>query len=201
MIASAEGHQYEVKNNNIDKNEDENKNDDDNSTVDETPGEIVNDLTNKLVEFLKKNDLLDIKDELLSSKLNLSHFKEVEKSDLNELCNDLKLTSSQKIRLKHAIKSLQKQIKRKKSQRASQRKLKSDSIKNKMKNFKKRKHHKNDKNEKNEENKQQLNPPNDSNANKMKHIGVNHKNNIRKIRSKLVIVGEAGVGKTTLQKC
>merc|ERR1719266_2367830 len=60
-----------------------------------------------LLNFLNQHGLSDIKDEMLSSKLTLSHFHEVDMADLDALCIDLNLSSSQKIRVKHAVKSLQ----------------------------------------------------------------------------------------------
>eukprot|EP00486_Rosalina_sp_Unknown_P016839 CAMPEP_0201581768 /NCGR_PEP_ID=MMETSP0190_2-20130828/75286_1 /ASSEMBLY_ACC=CAM_ASM_000263 /TAXON_ID=37353 /ORGANISM="Rosalina sp." /LENGTH=79 /DNA_ID=CAMNT_0048020421 /DNA_START=1 /DNA_END=236 /DNA_ORIENTATION=+ len=63
----------------------------DNSTIESNPGETKND---ELIEFLEDHDLMDMKSEILCSKLKLSHFREVEKADLNDLCNDLQLKPS-----------------------------------------------------------------------------------------------------------
>ena len=171
-----------------------------NSTYERHPGEHKDD---ELVEFLEDNELMDMKSEILSSKLKLSHFREVEKADLDDLCNDLELKPSQKIRLKCSIKALQRTMVRNRIKE----KMKSSmlSSKNKMINLK---------------NKRLSMKSIKSN---MSSIGVgsnnvhidddmDHKNdnidnkvnddedNIRKLKSKIVIVGQAAVGKTTLQK-
>eukprot|EP00486_Rosalina_sp_Unknown_P001862 CAMPEP_0201575270 /NCGR_PEP_ID=MMETSP0190_2-20130828/20371_1 /ASSEMBLY_ACC=CAM_ASM_000263 /TAXON_ID=37353 /ORGANISM="Rosalina sp." /LENGTH=418 /DNA_ID=CAMNT_0048004687 /DNA_START=50 /DNA_END=1306 /DNA_ORIENTATION=+ len=185
----------ELNNNSINNNK---ENEIDNSTLEQNPGEHKND---ELVEFLEDHELLDMKSEILSSKLKLSHFREVEKADLDDLCDDLELKPSQKIRLKHAIKTLQRSMVRNRIKE----KMKSSvlSSKNKMINLK---------------NKRLSMKAIKSN---MSSIGVgvdnifgsNNNNiddddqdekkeedNLRKLRSKIVIVGQAAVGKTTLQK-
>jgi len=164
-VLPVEGENEAIINNN-DKN--------DNNTLESNPGEHTND---ELVEFLEDHDLMDMESEILSSKLKLNHFREVEKCDLDDLCNDLQLKPSQKIRLKHAIKSLQTNMIRNKI------KQKMNNLKNKRLSIKSIK----------------SNMSNKSIDDEYKDKDKD-KDNIRKLKSKIVIVGEAAVGKTTLQK-
>merc|ERR1719229_1818350 len=93
--------------------------------------------------FLTKHDLADIHLQILSSKLKLSHLVKADKSDLDDLCNDLQLDSSQKIRLKHAIKVSQSKRRRIKHKI----RVKASSSKNKLKSKKRAfKRNKNDNN-------------------------------------------------------
>jgi len=144
-----------------------------------------------LLPFIKQYGLSDVREQLLSSKLSLEHLQQVEKDDLEALCRDLKLSSSQKIRVKHAIKSLQKtnqsvsvhsekdapthiEIKESRNGRLKRRMLaKVEQI------F--------------------------GNDVAIEAEGSSHEQKvsedpIQKLRTKIVIVGEAAVGKTTLQK-
>merc|ERR1719384_1357931 len=119
MTEVSEG-EHEVNNKNIAGDSDDikidpNENEND-STFDGVNGEEEDDNPPKspsspeeseLMAFLTKHDLTDIHLQILSSKLKLSHLVKADKSDLDDLCNDLQLDSSQKIRLKHAIKASQ----------------------------------------------------------------------------------------------
>eukprot|EP01084_Bolivina_argentea_P187375 322769_1 len=186
--------EHEVNNNiNSDSDNDSkhhcNHKNENNSTYDNNgslPGEEMKEIINidpKVVQFLEKHDLMDMKQQILSSKLKLNHFCDVEASDLEMLCIDLKLNSSQKIRLKHAIKSLQKKIVR---QRIKQ-KMKSKVIKSKKKII-------------NSSKNKRLNPIKSNVSNNNINEEKININDIHKLRSKIVIVGQAAVGKTTLQK-
>merc|ERR1719295_231152 len=86
-----------------------------------------------MLTFLGKHGLLDIKQQLISSKLSVGHLAQVERTDLEDLCKDLNLSSSQKIRLKHAIKVLRS---KRRSKRTKQEK-KSKKLKIKVKKGKK----------------------------------------------------------------
>merc|ERR1719361_2126207 len=59
-----------------------------------------------MLTFLGDHGLLDLQEQLIASKLTVGHLAKVERADLEDLCTDLNLSSSQKIRLKHAIKAL-----------------------------------------------------------------------------------------------
>ena len=204
MTALPEG-ENEVNIINVNDNDEENEND---SSIDvaksntfeenKTPnGESQDeeDEDDELIEFLKKHDLMDMKSEILSSKLKLSHFKEVEKTDLDDLCNDLQLKPSQKIRLKHCIKALQKNIVRNRIRE----KMKCSvlSSKNKMMNLKNKRLISR---KMNKSNMSYHEPNNDQIVNVDDNKYDNDDDKVRKLRSKIVIVGEAAVGKTTLQK-
>jgi len=148
-----------------------------------------------LLKFLEQNDLTDVIDIFVASKLTLDHLKQVERDDLEALCSDLNLSSSQKIRVKHAIKTLQKKKKKKTNPKAnSHRNPSRIEIKESG----------------NGGLKQQIlakveqvfssdiaaemeGSPKSSSKQKLDE-------KVRRLKSKIVIVGEAAVGKTTLQK-
>jgi len=115
---------------------------------DAVPGDPV-------LHFLEDHGLSDMKEVILWSKLTLNHFKVVDAADLEALCSDLNLSSSQRIRLKHAVRTLQN----------------------------------NGNDDADDGNKPQAVPRAEAKSDK-----------VCKLRSKIVIVGEAAVGKTTLQK-
>merc|ERR1712228_875655 len=165
-------------NNSIADNSDKNKDkpNDNDSTFDGTAGENEPRQSSQsdLIQFLSKHDLMDMRFQISSSKLKLRHLVKADKSDLDGLCSDFKLSSSQKIRLKHAIKSMQKRkIVRKRIKHKIR--AKGVALKNKSKSKKKA----------------PSNRPIQSNINK---------DNDRKLKSKLVIVGQSASGKTTLSK-
>eukprot|EP01083_Nonionella_stella_P091960 257219_1 len=154
---------------------------------DKTPGEAKETVVDpQLVRFLERHDLMDMQQQIISSKLKLSHLQGVERSDLQDLCIDLHLNPSQKIRLKHAINSFQKRIVRKRIRK----KLKCNS-RLRMKHGS-----------------HQYNPcsPIAHHSNASKYIDSaneskdNNDNTVHRVKSKIVIVGQAAVGKTTLQK-
>merc|ERR1712228_230453 len=64
-------------------------------------------ITSPLIQFLHDNGLQDIKHSLQSNHIEFKHLLSVDTNDLNDLCQDLQLSTSQKIRFKHAIKTLQ----------------------------------------------------------------------------------------------
>ena len=168
MTAVLEGEYDNVSNTNTNDNQVDNE-----STLDGTAGEnkAPKSSVSELAQFLSKHDLMDMHLQITSSKLRLSHLIKADKSDLDGLCSDLNLSSSQKIRLKHAIKSLQK---RKIIRKRMKHKVKSNALASKKKASHQPK----------------------SSMNKAKNKDHPH----HKLKSKLVIVGQAAVGKTTLQK-
>merc|ERR1719273_2640558 len=87
----------------------------------------------ELMAFLTKHDLTDIHLQIASSKLTLSHLVKASLSDLDDLCNDLKLDSSQKIRLKHAVKSSQSKRRRIKHKIRAKASLSKQKLKSKKK--------------------------------------------------------------------
>ncbi len=62
-------------------------------SLDDIAGDLL------LLKYLEQYDLSDIAEPMRSSKLTLDHLRQVEQGDLEALCSDLNLSSSQKIRV------------------------------------------------------------------------------------------------------
>jgi len=134
-----------------------------------------------LLKFLEQYDLSDITEQMLAAKLTLDHLSQAEADDLEALCSDLNLSSSQKIRVKHAIKTLQ-QNNRKQRKSASVH-SQEDTLKQRV--FAKV--------EQVFGNEVAMEAEGSSKEEKVD-------DRVLRLKSKIVIVGEAAVGKTTLQK-
>jgi len=158
-----------------------------------------------LLKFLQQYDLLDMKELMVSSKLTLAHLQQVEMVDLDALCSDLNLSSSQKIRVKHAVKTLQN-----KHQSPLQSKLSNEKEEDAPT-------HIEIKESRNGRLKRRMfakveqifgndvgNEPEGLSKEKEKEIEQKNdqkkEEEVKRLRTKIVIVGEAAVGKTTLQK-
>lgn len=150
---------------------------------DDIPGDPL------LLKFLEQYDLSDIAEPMRSSKLTLDHLCQVEQGDLEALCSDLNLSSSQKIRVKHAIKTLQQQKKGKhvhveSAEEASDRSL--NGLRRRV--FAKV--------EQIFGNEVAVEAEGSSKEEKVD----DRVQSVHRLKSKIVIVGEAAVGKSTLQK-
>jgi len=149
-----------------------------------------------------------MKELMVSSKLTLDHLQQVEMVDLDALCSDLNLSSSQKIRVKHAVKTLQNKHQSPLQSNVSKQQPDEGPTHIEIKEsrngrLKRRMFAKVEQifgndvgNEPEGVSKEEVNEQKNQNIQKEEE----EKEEVKKMRTKIVIVGEAAVGKTTLQK-